>query len=75
MEEWVANIRTALKEVRDRPRNMLVLINPFGGARKALQVWQNVAEPVFQLTGAQAASYFQSQFQTPFIPVPHLESI
>eukprot|EP00884_Botryococcus_braunii_P015345 jgi/Botrbrau1/2494/Bobra.0226s0050.1 len=52
VEEWVSVIRGALKELRNRPRTLLVIINPYGGARKAGQVWDRIAQPVLHLTGA-----------------------
>eukprot|EP00201_Polytomella_parva_P020151 CAMPEP_0175042712 /NCGR_PEP_ID=MMETSP0052_2-20121109/2737_1 /TAXON_ID=51329 ORGANISM="Polytomella parva, Strain SAG 63-3" /NCGR_SAMPLE_ID=MMETSP0052_2 /ASSEMBLY_ACC=CAM_ASM_000194 /LENGTH=356 /DNA_ID=CAMNT_0016305597 /DNA_START=642 /DNA_END=1709 /DNA_ORIENTATION=+ len=33
----------------NRPRNVLVLLNPFGGKRAAKEVWQTEAAPILQL--------------------------
>lgn len=51
VEEWVSLTRTALKGLRHRPRKLLVIINPYGGARKARRVWTRIAQPVLHLTG------------------------
>ncbi|KAJ9533266.1 hypothetical protein QJQ45_018391 [Haematococcus lacustris] len=45
--EWVARIESQLQLCWDRPRNLLVFINPFSGARKARAVWEQQAMPVF----------------------------
>lgn len=34
-----------------RPTNLLVVINPFGGARKARKIWRRKAQPMFALAG------------------------
>ncbi|GFH29565.1 DAGKc domain-containing protein, partial [Haematococcus lacustris] len=45
--EWVARIESQLQLCWDRPRNLLVFINPFSGARMARAVWEQQAMPVF----------------------------
>ena len=51
VQEWSAHIRAALRLQVHRPKNLLVIINPFGGARKALQIWETTVMPVFDLAG------------------------
>lgn len=64
MEEWVSLTRAALKGLRHRPRTLLVIINPYGGARKAHRVWTRIAQPVLHLTGLPhlAGSGYQCRF-------------
>jgi ceramide kinase len=40
-----------LRLLNHRPRTLLVLLNPYGGARKARSVWRDIALPVFELAG------------------------
>jgi len=47
-KEWVATISAALALCHDRPRNLLVFLNPFSGAKRARQVWEGAAMPIFQ---------------------------
>lgn len=44
-------ISAAADEARQRPRALLVFINPHGGARLAEHVWSTVAAPIFDLAG------------------------
>jgi len=48
IKEWVAAINAAVQLSHDRPRNLLVFVNPYSGARRAGSVWQHEAMPVFQ---------------------------
>ncbi|KAG2432474.1 hypothetical protein HXX76_008819 [Chlamydomonas incerta] len=48
VREWVALINGRLAALRDRPRNLLVYVNPFSGAGRARHVWERVAAPIFQ---------------------------
>jgi len=52
--EWAARINNALRQATQRPRALLVFVNPFGGARRARRTWQRVAEPVLAAAGAAA---------------------
>lgn len=44
-------INMVIRTETQRPTNLLVIINPFGGARKARKIWRKKAEPVFLLAG------------------------
>ncbi len=44
-------INSAIRQSSHRPRDLLVLLNPFGGTRKAKEVWRDIAMPVFDLAG------------------------
>lgn len=34
-----------------RPRKILLFVNPFGGKRKGLHIWEKQVEPLMQLAG------------------------
>ena len=44
-------INSAIRQSGHRPRSLLVLLNPFGGTRKAKEVWRDIAMPIFDLAG------------------------
>ena len=50
-QEWAAEINAVTRQSPRRPRTLLVLLNPFGGMRKARSVWRDIALPVFELAG------------------------
>ncbi|KAK9833420.1 hypothetical protein WJX81_003514 [Elliptochloris bilobata] len=52
--EWVARINGALRQAHQRPGALLVLVNPFGGARRARRTWQRTAEPILEAAGARS---------------------
>ncbi|MFS7996283.1 putative ceramide kinase [Helianthus anomalus] len=43
---WVNQIKTFLGMETDRPKNLLVFVNPMSGKRNGCQIWENVA-PLF----------------------------
>jgi len=51
VREWASKINLTLKATSGRPSKVLVVINPFGGAKKAMQTWEEVAFPVFLRAG------------------------
>lgn len=57
-EDEAAELHSAIqRNIRadpDRPRNLLVIVNPYGGAREAMQLWTKKVEPVFSLAGVKA---------------------
>ena len=53
VQEWVMRINAALRMNPQRPRSLLVIVNPYGGARKALQIWETVGAPTFNRAGVQ----------------------
>ena len=52
VHEWALRINAAVRELAQRPRNLLVFLNPFSGARKARRVWQRKAAPILSTAGA-----------------------
>lgn len=49
--DWSAALRASMRKLTDRPRSLLVFLNPFGGARQAQAVWDKVACPIMLLAG------------------------
>ena len=39
-----------------RPRRLLVFVNPFGGSKRAGQIWESVVRPVFDKAGIRSAA-------------------
>ena len=54
VQEWAMRINMILRTESQRPTNLLVILNPYGGARKARKIWRKKAQPVFLLAGALA---------------------
>lgn len=52
VQDWAVRINMALRSLSQRPSTLLVVVNPFGGARKARKVWRRVANPIFESAGA-----------------------
>eukprot|EP00891_Asterochloris_glomerata_P006863 jgi/Astpho2/6863/Aster-06535 len=55
-QEWAAEINAVIRQSPRRPRTLLVLLNPFGGMRKARSVWRDIALPVFELAGVKCVT-------------------
>ena len=51
VRDWAARIDAALKSDFNRPSALLVIANPFGGAKKALKVWESKAAPILDQAG------------------------
>ncbi|CAJ0594257.1 unnamed protein product [Cylicocyclus nassatus] len=47
-DEW-KGVLTAAMKCSDRPKNIVVFINPFGGMGKALSIFEQEVEPIFKL--------------------------
>ena len=52
VQEWAMRINMIIRTESQRPTNLLVILNPFGGARRARKIWRKKAQPVFSLAGA-----------------------
>eukprot|EP00298_Acanthocystis_sp_HF-20_P014567 c20821_g1_i2.p1 GENE.c20821_g1_i2~~c20821_g1_i2.p1 ORF type:complete len:457 (+),score=161.56 c20821_g1_i2:37-1371(+) len=49
-ENWSQSIKSAIPFRSQRPKNLLVFINPYGGKRRAVKIWNGV-EPIFKVAG------------------------
>ena len=56
VQEWAMRVNMILRTESQRPTNLLVIINPFGGARKARKIWRKKAQPIFLLAGEPSSS-------------------
>ena len=48
---WSTTITSLVNPANNRPKNLLVFINPFGGHGTAKQIWENKVAPVFSVAG------------------------
>ncbi|KAK9823899.1 hypothetical protein WJX72_006250 [[Myrmecia] bisecta] len=51
--QWTEKINSALAMLSHRPHALLVILNPFGGARKARHVWHRHVRPILDTAGIQ----------------------
>eukprot|EP00877_Chromochloris_zofingiensis_P010465 jgi/Chrzof1/5672/Cz16g11060.t1 len=49
VKSWVNYINDSIRALTDRPRQLLVFVNPYGGARKAGKIWRKVAAPIMEM--------------------------
>ena len=49
---WAADVASALADAPQRPRTLLVLLNPWGGSGRARGIWEREAYPVLSRAGA-----------------------
>ncbi|XP_022651328.1 ceramide kinase-like isoform X2 [Varroa destructor] len=50
-DRFVTSVWRAIETLVDRPRKLLVFINPFGGRKRARTIYNEKAAPVFQICG------------------------
>jgi hypothetical protein len=51
IDTFVAAVRTAIDPKYPKVKNVLVLVNPFGGTKQASEFWKAIAKPMFDLAG------------------------
>jgi len=51
VQSWIGKIQRLLEKIPERPKNLWVFINPYGGSRRALGIWKHKVLPLFELTG------------------------
>ncbi|XP_058809040.1 ceramide kinase isoform X2 [Phymastichus coffea] len=51
---WVKTINNYLAALPQRPRKILLFVNPYGGKRKGLRIWEKRVAPLMQLAGVEA---------------------
>lgn len=54
IKQWYDSL-TALLNDQKRPKNILMFINPYGGRKKALDVYEKHAKPLLQLVGIEVS--------------------
>ncbi|KOC62165.1 Ceramide kinase [Habropoda laboriosa] len=48
---WVKTIRNYLMGLTHRPRKILLFVNPFGGKKKGLKIWEKDVQPLMTIAG------------------------
>ncbi|KOX79352.1 Ceramide kinase [Melipona quadrifasciata] len=48
---WVKTIRNYLMGLSHRPRKILLFVNPFGGKKKGLKIWEKDVQPLMTIAG------------------------
>ncbi|KAJ8683458.1 hypothetical protein QAD02_019250 [Eretmocerus hayati] len=51
---WVKTLRNYITNLRHRPRKILLFVNPFGGKKKGLEIWEKRVQPLMNLAGVEA---------------------
>ncbi|XP_054281444.1 ceramide kinase [Macrosteles quadrilineatus] len=48
---WVMTLEIMLKELKQRPKHLLMFVNPFGGRRRGLRIYKEVVKPLLDIAG------------------------
>ncbi|XP_017771467.1 PREDICTED: ceramide kinase [Nicrophorus vespilloides] len=48
---WVKTLQNTLQTFNQRPKSILLFLNPYGGKRNAMQIYEKLAKPLFQIAG------------------------
>ncbi|XP_066583603.1 ceramide kinase isoform X1 [Prorops nasuta] len=48
---WVKTIRNYLTSLTQRPRKMLIFVNPYGGKKKGSKIWEKDVQPLMTIAG------------------------
>ncbi|XP_046623003.1 ceramide kinase isoform X1 [Neodiprion virginianus] len=51
---WVKTIRNYLSGLTHRPRKIMVFVNPIGGKKKGLKIWESDVQPLLAIAGVEA---------------------
>ncbi|KAJ9583907.1 hypothetical protein L9F63_021739, partial [Diploptera punctata] len=51
---WVKTIRNYLAGLKNRPKRLLLFVNPFGGKRKGLKIYEKQVKPLLLVAGVEA---------------------
>ncbi|OXU30438.1 hypothetical protein TSAR_011974 [Trichomalopsis sarcophagae] len=54
VSSWVKTIRNYLANLSHRPRKILLFVNPFGGKKKGLHIWEKRVQPLMGIAGVEA---------------------
>lgn len=49
VSKWVNTLQDILGTLQTRPRHILMFVNPYGGKRVAMDIYNKVAKPLFQM--------------------------
>ncbi|XP_012258476.2 ceramide kinase [Athalia rosae] len=53
---WVKTIRNYLTGLTNRPRKIMFFVNPFGGKKRGLKIWEKEVQPLLTLAGIETRS-------------------
>ncbi|XP_031638718.1 ceramide kinase [Contarinia nasturtii] len=53
---WIQTLQRQISEQVARPRRLLLFVNPYGGKKRALQIYDGIVKPIFQLAGIDATT-------------------
>ena len=56
VSSWADDINAAAKAAAYRPLSLYVVLNPFGGAKRAQEIWAAQVLPIFRLAGTALCS-------------------
>nr|UVW99766.1 ceramide kinase [Sogatella furcifera] len=51
VDKWLTVIKTFLKGFTQRPKNLLIFVNPFGGKKRGLKIYEKKVKPLLDLAG------------------------
>ncbi|XP_018320577.1 ceramide kinase [Agrilus planipennis] len=51
VSSWVKTLQNHLQKFTGRPKHLLLFVNPYGGKRKALKIFEKFGKPLFQIAG------------------------
>ena len=55
VDRWQQQIRALMRTQRHRPIKLLVIVNPFGGRRRAKMLWETFGAPMMRMAGTYTA--------------------
>ncbi|CAG9855157.1 unnamed protein product [Phyllotreta striolata] len=50
---WVKTLQNYLKNFKSRPKHLLLFVNPFGGKKNAMQIYEKFAKHLFSIAGVE----------------------
>jgi len=51
---WVKTIRNYLSGLKNRPKRLLLFVNPYGGKKKGLKIYEKHVKPLFVMAGIES---------------------
>ncbi|XP_014212641.1 ceramide kinase [Copidosoma floridanum] len=51
---WVKTIRNCLASFKNRPKKILLFVNPYGGKKKGLEIWEKQVQPLMTIAGIES---------------------
>ncbi|KAK5637889.1 hypothetical protein RI129_000192 [Pyrocoelia pectoralis] len=51
--QWVQTMQSVLNKLVDRPKRILMFVNPYGGRKNGVKICENYARPLFEVAGVE----------------------